>query len=87
LGPKAIARVNGILQLTPRRTPWVEAALATLSGDHLEAANLYGKIGALSDRALSLAWAARSGKLEQPDAAELDDFVTRNSAVKLTGHR
>jgi hypothetical protein len=83
LGPKAIAQVRAMLQLTPRRTPWVEAALATVGGDHLDAAILYGKIGGLSDRALSLAWAARSGRLDQPDAAELEDFVTRNGAVKL----
>ncbi|GIH11644.1 hypothetical protein Rhe02_97110 [Rhizocola hellebori] len=83
LGPKVIARVRAMLQLTPRRTPWVEAALATMNGDHLDAAGLYGKIGSLSDRALSLAWAARTAKLDLPDSAELDDFINRNSAVKL----
>jgi hypothetical protein len=83
LGPKAIARVRGILELTPRRTPWVEAAVATIMDEHREAAALYGKIGALSDRALSLAWAARGGKLEGDELAELEDFVTRNGAVKL----
>ncbi len=83
LGPRAIGKVHAMLQLTPRRTPWVNAALATITGEHLEAAVLYGKIGALSDRALSLAWAARSGDLEPAEADELADFVERNRAVRL----
>jgi predicted ATPase/class 3 adenylate cyclase len=80
VGADGCERMRAMLELAPLRTPWVEAALATVSGDHMSAAEHYGRIGDLSDRALSLAWAARAGTARH---ADLDEFVTRNSAVKL----
>jgi predicted ATPase/class 3 adenylate cyclase len=80
VGAEARQRMRAMLELAPLRTPWVEAALATVDGDHTRAAERYGQIGDLSDRALSLAWAARAGG-KQPD--ELRDFVSRNGAVRL----
>jgi class 3 adenylate cyclase len=80
IGPAACQRVRAMLELAPIRTPWVEAALATVDGEHLRAAARYAEIGDLSDRALSLAWAARAGATK---SAELDDFVERNGAISL----
>jgi hypothetical protein len=80
LGPQVSQEVAAMLKVSPRMTPWVEAALATVLGDHDAAAVRYGHIGALSDRALSLAWAARDGGAA-PE--ELTDFIARNGAVRL----
>jgi class 3 adenylate cyclase len=80
LGPQASQEVAAMLEASPRPTPWLQAAMATVLGDHEAAAVRYGQIGALSDRALSLAWAAREGSA-RPD--ELNDFIVRNGAIKL----
>ncbi|MDI1466351.1 adenylate/guanylate cyclase domain-containing protein [Catellatospora sp. KI3] len=83
LGTEAAARVRTMLELSPRRTPWVLAALATVSGDHLTAAAHFARIGDASDRALSLSWAARAGALPPPLLTELHDFAARNHAPGL----
>jgi hypothetical protein len=80
LGPQVSQEVAAMLEVSPRMTPWVQAAMATVLGDHEAAALRYGQIGALSDRALSLAWAAREGTA-RPD--ELNDFIVRNGAIRL----
>ncbi|GHJ45017.1 hypothetical protein Cs7R123_23590 [Catellatospora sp. TT07R-123] len=83
LGAEAAVRVRTMLELSPRRTPWVQAALATVTGDHLAAAAHFARIGDASDRALSLSWAARTGGLDQPLLTELHDFAARNHAPGL----
>jgi hypothetical protein len=72
-----------MLELSPRRTPWVKAALDTVAGDHVAAAAQFAQIGNASDRALSLAWAARAGKIDRRSLAELREFAERNRALKL----
>jgi class 3 adenylate cyclase len=96
LGTDGATRVRAMLKRSPRRTPWVLAALATLeatlTGDptaHLEAADAYGRIGDLTDRALMLALAARGlvrrGAFESaaPLIAEVTAFARRNRADRL----
>ena len=81
-----------MLARSARVTPWVRAGLATLTGgadQHLVAAGLYGEIGNVTDRMLSLAAAARalvaSGEQERatPIVAEVTEFAQRNQAVRL----
>jgi hypothetical protein len=96
LGTPTAAVVRAMLKHSPRRTPWVEAAMAslegTLTGDptaHLEAAEIYGRIGDATDRVLALAAAGRgltaAGELDRvaPIAAEVADFAARNQAPRL----
>ncbi|HCT77172.1 MAG TPA: guanylate cyclase, partial [Micromonosporaceae bacterium] len=83
LGRKATKQVSALLELAPRKTPWLEAAMATVQGDHQTATMLYERIGDLSDRALSQAWAARVGELDATGLAELRAFANRNNAAGL----
>lgn len=83
LGDGAREQVRTMLGRSPRRTPWVRAALATVSGDHAAAAAHFARIGDASDRMLSLAWAARAGQLDQAEQAELREFADRNRAPGL----
>jgi hypothetical protein len=83
IGGEALQRIRAMFELAPRRTPWVEAAAATLEGEHRHAADVFGQIGDLSDRALSLAWAARAGQLDKGELNELRQFVRRNEAKLL----
>ncbi len=97
LGRDAAALVRGLLKRSPRRTPWVEAAMAslegTLTGDptaHLDAAAAYQRIGDATDRMLALAAAGRAmtaaGRPPQeiaPVAAEVAEFAHRNAAPRL----
>lgn len=95
-GVEGAARVRAMLKRSPRFTPWVDAAMATLEGTltgdpsaYHEAAEAYGRIGDLTDRALTLSLAARGlvrqGHLEQaaPLIAEVTGFARRNSAPRL----
>jgi len=82
-GGEALQRMRAAFGLAPRRTPWVEAAVATLEGDHRHAADVYGQVGDLSDRALSLAWGARTGQLDKGEINELRQFARRNGAKLL----
>jgi predicted ATPase/class 3 adenylate cyclase len=90
------ARVRTMLKRSPRQTPWVSAAMATLEGRitgdataHLEAAEGYARIGNASNRILALAAAARaladSGELTRaaPVIAEVAEFAARNEAPGL----
>jgi hypothetical protein len=96
LGAEEAARVRGMLKHSPRHTPWVVAAMATLEGRitsdptcHLEAAEGYARIGDASDRILALAAAARTfveiGELDraEPVIAEVAEFADRNAAPRL----
>ncbi|WP_166382336.1 AAA family ATPase [Catellatospora methionotrophica] len=85
LGDAERERVRAILARSPRRTPWVRAALATVSGEHVEAAAIFARIGDASNRMLSLAWAARAGALDAGDLAEVREFAERNRARGLLG--
>ncbi|HZM79377.1 MAG TPA: AAA family ATPase [Candidatus Limnocylindrales bacterium] len=82
-GGQAQQRVRAMFDVVPRLTPWVRAAIATVNGEHGEAADLYRQIGDLSDRALSLAWAARAGQLDKGEINELRQFARRNAAKLL----
>jgi len=90
------ARVRVMLKRSPRSTPWVSAAMATLEGRitgdptcHVEAAEVYGRIGNASNRILALAAAARAfvarGELDraEPHIAEVAAFAIRNGAHRL----
>jgi class 3 adenylate cyclase len=96
MGVEGAARVRAMLKRSPRFTAWVDAAMGTLEGTltsdpsaYHEAAEAYGRIGDLTDRALTLALAARGlvrqGHLEQasPLIAEVTAFARRNSAPRL----
>ncbi len=96
LDPEDAATVRGLLKRSPRRTPWVSAAMATLEGritgdasSHLEAAEGYGRMGNASNRVLALMAAARTlvaaGSTEEaePIVAELAEFAARNAAPGL----
>ena len=85
-----------MLKRSPRTTPWVSAAMATLEGRitgdatcHLEAAEAYRRIGNASNRILALVAAARAfvaaGEPEraEPVIAEVAAFATRNGALRL----
>ncbi len=85
LGTAERERVRTMLGRSPRRTPWVRAALATVSGDHAAAAAHFARIGDASDRILSLAWAVRDGRADTADEAELRAFADRNRAPGLLG--
>ncbi|WDZ88202.1 adenylate/guanylate cyclase domain-containing protein [Micromonospora cathayae] len=99
----AAVRVRGILDRAPHRTPWTEAAVQTVTaalaatdGDHGRAgqlygaaAELYGRIPAVTDRMVALALAGR--ELERADdpagaatvLAEVRAFALRNRAPGL----
>ncbi len=83
LGEPGRAKFAAMMQLSPRRTPWVDAAVATVQGDHRLAAAIYQRIGDTTDQMLSLAWGARAGQLSASDEAELRDFAERNKAKLL----
>jgi class 3 adenylate cyclase len=73
-GPVAAVTIRDMLADVPHRTPWVEAALRTVTGAiafadgdfaraadmHLAAADIFGEMPNMTARALSLAWAVRS---------------------------
>lgn len=80
VGGEARQRIQAMFALAPRRTAWVEAAIATVEGDHLAAAAVYGRVGDQSDQALSRAWAARAGQLDEPQLTLLREFAQRNRA-------
>jgi hypothetical protein len=90
------ARMRTMLKRSPRQTPWVSVAMATLEGRitgdatcHLEAAEGYARIGNASNRILALAAAARclvsGGELDraEPVIAEVAEFAARNAASGL----
>jgi hypothetical protein len=90
------ARVRAMLKRSPRQTPWVTAAVATLEGrltgdprSHLDAAEGYAKIGNASTRILALVAGARAlvtaGDTEhaEPVVAEIAEFAARNGAPRL----
>ncbi|MEN3309648.1 MAG: hypothetical protein V7603_5850 [Micromonosporaceae bacterium] len=96
LGGEQAERVRAMLERSARRTPWVRAGIATLTGaltgdpeQHLAAAAIYAQMGNVTDRMLSLAAAARallaSGQAERagPIVAEVADFAHRNQATRL----
>jgi hypothetical protein len=80
--------VRDLLADAPHRTPWVEAALRTVTagiayadGDfaraadmHLAAAEIYGEMPHRSARILSLAWAVRS--LRRVSGASAEPWAT-----------
>jgi len=96
LGGASAQRVRAVLTRCARPTPWVTAGLAVLAGaarddpdQYLAAAAGYGRIGAVSDRALALAGAAaaleRAGDRVAAEAvgAEVTAFAHRNGAPGL----
>jgi hypothetical protein len=96
LGGDQATRVRAMLERSARHTPWIRAAVATLSGvlagdpeQHLHAAQLYAEMGNATDRVLAQAAAVRaliaSGQPERavPIAAEVTAFAERNRAVRL----
>jgi class 3 adenylate cyclase len=96
LGGDQATRVRAMLERSARHTPWIRAAVATLSGvlagdpeQHLHAAQLYAEMGNATDRVLAQAAAVRaliaSGQPERavPIAAEVTAFAERNQAVRL----
>ncbi|NUT34971.1 MAG: AAA family ATPase [Hamadaea sp.] len=98
LGPAAAARARAMFERSTRRTPWVEAALATVggalsedagasAGRYLDAARTYAEIGTPSDEALALAAALRVMPAEDDRRADLDrrvrEFAERNGAPLL----
>jgi hypothetical protein len=91
-------RVRAMLERSTRRTPWVEAGLATVAGalavndpaaHHLRAAGTYRRIGDVTNRMLALAAAARAlvaaGDAERaaPVVEEVAEFARRNAAPRL----
>ncbi len=83
VGGEAQRQIQGMFELAPRRTVWVEAAIATVDGDHLTAADIFGRIGDKSDQALSWAWAARAGHLPDAELNQLREFARVNNAAWL----
>ncbi len=83
VGGEALRRAQLMFELSPRRTVWVEAAIATVHNDHSRAAVLYEQIGDHSDKALSWAWAAQSGQLPEPELTLLREFARANKAGRL----
>ena len=96
LGAEDAARVRAMLKRSPRTTPWVSAAMATLEGRitgdatcHLEAAEAYRQIGNASSRILALAAAARllvtagDPARAEPVLTEVVEFAGRNAAPGL----
>jgi len=87
-GRSAAMTVRDLLADAPHRTPWVEAALRTVTagiayadGDyaraadmHLAAAEIYGEMPHRSARILSLAWAVRS--LRRVSGASAEPWAT-----------
>ncbi|MFF5227142.1 AAA family ATPase [Dactylosporangium sp. NPDC000521] len=83
-GRVAMLAIRDMLADVPHRTPWVEAALRTITGAiafvdgdfaraadmHLAAAELYGEIPNASARMLSLTWAVQALGRLGPSAAE-----------------
>ncbi|MEU4567186.1 adenylate/guanylate cyclase domain-containing protein [Micromonospora sp. NPDC023956] len=102
-GRDTAVRVRGMLERAPHRTPWtdaarqtVTAALAATDGDHARAgqlygaaAELYGRIPAVTDRMLALALAAKElERAGDPAGAatvqgEVRAFALRNRAPGL----
>jgi class 3 adenylate cyclase len=82
-GDPARELLTSMMRLAPRRTPWVEAAVATVEGEHVRAAAIYARIGDVSDQMLSLAWGSRAGQLTGPQERELHEFAARNKAKLL----
>jgi hypothetical protein len=96
MGVEGAARVRAMLKRSPRYTPWVEGAMATLEGTltgdpsaYQEAADIYRRVGDQTDRVLTLALAARGlvrlGRLQEalPVIAEVTEFAQRNKAPRL----
>ncbi|HEX6499278.1 MAG TPA: adenylate/guanylate cyclase domain-containing protein [Micromonosporaceae bacterium] len=90
------ARVRDMVTRSPRHTPWVDAASATLDGAltgdadaYLRAAAIYERIGNHSDRMLCLAAAARAlvarGRLDRARSVvrDLSRLARPNGAVRL----
>lgn len=83
-GRVAMMAIRDMLADVPHRTPWVEAAMRTITGAiafvdgdfaraadmHLAAAELYGEIPNASARILSLTWAVQALGRLGPDAAD-----------------
>ncbi|NJC69721.1 AAA family ATPase [Planosporangium thailandense] len=102
-GRAACARLRELLDEVPHRTLWVDAATRTVTGGlaaadgdharaaelHLAAADLYAEMRHATNRALSLAAAARSlGRLGSDDRSapvcrEVEAFADRNQAPGL----
>jgi class 3 adenylate cyclase len=91
IGPVGRERVRTMLERSPRRTPWVDAGLATVAGGadgHLTAARIFREIGAETDRALALAAAAatlrgsRDRRLAEIEP-ELVEFAKRTASERL----
>ena len=86
-----------LLTEVPHRTPWVDAALRSVTGAvagadgdrdraadlHLAAADIYGDIPNRTDRALALAAAVRAAPDRTDLVAELREFARRNAVPGL----
>ncbi|MFI2276106.1 MULTISPECIES: AAA family ATPase [Catenuloplanes] len=92
LGPARADQIRTLLERSPRRTPWVDAAILTCTGTsaaHRAALTIFDDIGAVSDQALSRAALVRTLRAEgdPTGAAEalapLTAFSERNSAPGL----
>nr|WP_232323651.1 adenylate/guanylate cyclase domain-containing protein [Catenuloplanes japonicus] len=96
LGPERAAQVRTLLERSPRRTPWVDAAILTCAAavdgtpdGHRAALDIFDSIGAVSDQALARAALVRtlraSGRAPEAEEAlaDLIAFGDRNSAPGL----
>ncbi|NUO61646.1 MAG: AAA family ATPase [Hamadaea sp.] len=98
LGPAAAAEARTMFERSTRRTPWIEAALATVAGalaedpaesggHYLAAAACYAKIGTPSDEVLALSAALRVLPTRDPRRSEVEHqvraFAERNGAPRL----
>ncbi|MGY0233594.1 AAA family ATPase [Longispora urticae] len=93
-GPATADRLHKVLEASPRRTPWVEAALAVASagmtgGDqrqagalYARAAELYRQIGDATDQAIATALAARAYETAGDPAAQGPRAETRAFAAR-----
>jgi class 3 adenylate cyclase/tetratricopeptide (TPR) repeat protein len=97
VGRPAAVALRELLTEVPHRTPWVEAALRSVTGAvasadadparaatlHRAAADLYGDIPNVTNRILALAAAVRANPADEDLAAEVCDFAARQTAPGL----
>jgi hypothetical protein len=97
VGRPAAVALRELLADGPHRTPWVEAALHSVTGAvaaadgdrvqaaalHRAAADIYGKIPNRTDRILALAAAVRADPSDQATATELRAFAAQHRAPGL----
>jgi class 3 adenylate cyclase/tetratricopeptide (TPR) repeat protein len=97
VGRSASVALRELLSEVPHRTPWVEAALRTVSGAvaaadgdrvragvlHRAASALYGDIPNVTNRVLALAWAVAADPSDRASVAEVRAFAASAGAPRL----